>query len=190
MFRTLHRDISLYDFLVQPLENINNVHLSWFFTTILHSFSFSILFSQYIPIVPKFVTDHFSGFGIEFNKFGFLFVALLLFYFIKNMATYFFFASIDHIKNYNQYAHAAQKYYLVFSLVTLVFCVLHYYLPLNSRSFFRIYLGVLIFAFFLKILYYLFNNQQILPKHLYYKILYICSLQILPILVLWKFCFF
>ena len=74
-------------------------------------------------------------------------------------------------------------------MLIMVISILHYYLPLNTRLFFRIYLVVLIFAFVLKILYYLFNNQRILPKQFYYKFLYICSLQILPILVVWKFCF-
>ena len=189
MFRTLHRDISLYDFLLQPFENVNNTYLSWAITTILHCISFSVLFSQYIPVVPKFVSENFSGFGIEFNKFGFMLTTLLLFYFVKNLVTYFFFASIDNIKNYHYFAHAAQKYYLIYSMLIMVVSLLHYYLPLNTRLFFRIYLVVLIFAFVLKILYYLFNNQRILPKQFYYKFLYICSLQILPILVVWKFCF-
>lgn len=189
MFKTLHRDISLYDFLMQPLENVNNTHLSWAITTILHCASFSILFSQYIPVVPKFITENFSAFGIEFNKFGFMFTTLLLFYFVKNIVTYFFFASVDNIKNYNYFAHAAQKYYLIYSLVILITCVIHYYLPLNTRLFLKVYLIILFLAFILKIGYYLFNNQQILPKHFYYKFLYICSLQILPILVVWKFCF-
>lgn len=189
MFKTLHRDFSLYDFLIQPLENVNNIHLSWAITTILHCASFSILFSQYIPVVPKFITENFSAFGIEFNKFGFLFTTLLLFYFVKNIITYFFFASVDNLKNYNRFAHAAQKYYLIYSLVILITSVLHYYLPLNTRLFLKVYLIILFLAFILKIGYYLFNYQQILPKHFYYKFLYICSLQILPILVVWKFCF-
>ncbi len=189
MFKTLHRDVSLYDFLMQPLENVNNTNLSWAITTILHCASFSVLFSQYIPIVPKFITENFSAFGIEFNKFGFMFTTLLLFYFVKNIVTYFFFASVDNIKNYNYFAYAAQKYYLIYSLVILITSVLHYYLPLNTRLFLKVYLIILFLAFMLKIGYYLFNNQRILPKHFYYKFLYICSLQILPILVVWKFCF-
>lgn len=189
MFRTLHRGISLYDFLTQPFEDVNNIYLSWGITTVLHSVSFSILFSQYIPVVPKFITEYFPFLGIEFNKFGFMLTALLAFYFIKNIMIYFFFASVENLKNYDQYAHAAQKYYLVYSIVILIISVLHYYLPLEPRLFFKIYLAMIVFGFLLKILYYLFYNQPILPEQWYYKFLYICSLQILPILVVWKFCF-
>ena len=189
MFRTLHRDISLYDFLLQPFEDVNNTHLSWAITTILYCISFSVLFSQYVPIVPKFIEENLSFWGISFNKFGFMFFTLLLFYLAKNLITYFFFASVENTKNYNHYALSAQKYYLVYSLVLLGLSVLHYYLPLNTRLFFKIYLIAVALAFLLKILYYLFNNQEILPKQWYYKFLYICSLQILPVLVVWKFCF-
>lgn len=189
MFRALHRGISLYNFLAQPFEDVNNVYLSWAVTTILHSVSFSILFSQYIPLVPKFITDYCSFLGIEFNKFGFMLTTVLVFYFLKNIITYFFFASVENLKNYAQYAHAAQKYYLVYSMVILIISVLHFYLPLDPRFSSKIYLGLAVFGLLLKILYYLFYSQPILPRQWYYKFLYICSLQILPILVVWKFCF-
>ncbi|TQE61297.1 DUF4271 domain-containing protein, partial [Leptospira interrogans] len=40
-----------------------------------------------------------------------------------------------------------------------------------------------------KNLVYIFHNQPILPEKWYYKFLYICTLQIVPVLVLWKFLF-
>lgn len=189
LFKTLHRNISLAEFILQPYENTNNNVLSWFFTTILFSVSFSVLFSQYLPVVPKFVTENFSFSGIQFNKFGFLLTSLLLFYVAKNIIIYLFYGSIQELKKFGKYSFVAQKYYLIYSFLILFLSIIHYYLPINKHKMFIFYVFVLIFAFLLKLTIYLFHNQRILPKEWYYKILYICTLQILPALLIWKFWF-
>ena len=189
LFKTLHRNISLAEFIMQPYENTNNNVLSWFFTTILFSLSFSVLFSQYIPVVPKFVAENFSLLGVQFNKFGFLLTSLLLFYIVKNIIIYLFYGSIQELKKFGKYSFVAQKYYLIYSFVILALSIIHYYLSINKHKMFIFYVFVLIFAFLLKLSIYLFHNQRILPKEWYYKILYICTLQILPALLIWKFWF-
>jgi hypothetical protein len=83
IFKTLHRDVTLIEFILQPYEESNNNTLSWVFTTILFSVSFSVLFSQFIPIVPKFITQNLVVAGITFNKFGFVLVSMLLFTLLK-----------------------------------------------------------------------------------------------------------
>lgn len=189
LFKTLHRNISLAEFIMQPYENTNNNVLSWFFTTILFSLSFSVLFSQYIPVVPKFVAENFSLLGVQFNKFGFLLTSLLLFYIVKNIIIYLFYGSIQELKKFGKYSFVAQKYYLIYSFVILALSIIHYYLSINKHKMFIFYVFVIIFAFLLKLSIYLFHNQRILPKEWYYKILYICTLQILPALLIWKFWF-
>ena len=189
LFKTLHRNISLAEFIMQPYENTNNNVLSWFFTTILFSLSFSVLFSQYIPVVPKFVAENFSLLGVQFNKFGFLLTSLLLFYIVKNIIIYLFYGSIQELKKFGKYSFVAQKYYLIYSFVILALSIIHYYLSINKHKMFIFYVFVIIFGFLLKLSIYLFHNQRILPKEWYYKILYICTLQILPALLIWKFWF-
>ena len=189
MFKTLHRDISLLEFIAQPYDNSNNNFLSWFISTILFSLSFSVLFSQYVPIVPQFIAENFKFFGISFNKFGFMFVSLLLFYFVKNGATYLFYGSIQELKKFGSYTFIAQKYYIVYSVVILIMSLVLYYLPIDKQKLFIINVFVVVLAFLLKIGIYLFHNQRILPGEWYYKFLYICTLQILPALVVWKFWF-
>ena len=163
--------------------------MSWFITTILFSLSFSILFSQYIPIVPEYITENTRFLGVELNKFGFLFLSLLLFYFVKNLVIYFFYGSIQQLKKFSSYSFVTQKYYLVYSFVILVISLLHFYIPFNTHIAFHYYMIMIMVAFLLKLLIYLFHNQQILPDEWYYKFLYICTLQILPALVIWKFWF-
>lgn len=190
LFKTLHRNVSLVEFLFQPYENTNNNILSWFFTTLLFSVSFSVLFSQYIPVVPKFISENISFFGFQFNKFGFILTSLLLFYLIKNILVYLFYGSIQELKKFGKYSFVAQKYYLVYSFVFLLLSFIHYYLPVDKHKIFTFYVLISIIAFALKLLLYLFHNQRILPEEWYYKILYICTLQILPSLLIWKFWFF
>lgn len=190
MFRTLHRDISLVEYITQPFENANNHFLSWFFTTILFSACFSIFFSQYIPVVPKYITDNLNFYGFVFNKFGFIFTSLLLFYLIKGGITYLFYGSIQELSKFGRYTFVAQKFYMVYSVVILIMSAILYYLPIDKQKLFIVGVLMVIFAFILKIAIYLFHNQRILPREWYYKFLYICTLQILPALVMWKFWFF
>ena len=190
MFKTLHRDISLVEFIAQPFENSNNNFLSWLFTTILFSVSFSVFFSQFIPIVPQYINENLKFFGVVFNKFGFLFTTLLLFYAIKCGITYLFYGSIQELSKFGVYTFVAQKFYMVYSVVILIMSFILYYLPIDKQKFFIVGISMVILAFFLKITIYLFHNQRILPGEWYYKFLYICTLQILPALVMWKFWFF
>ena len=170
IFKTLHRDVTLIEFILQPYEESNNNTLSWVFTTILFSVSFSVLFSQFIPIVPKFIAQN-------------------LVHLIKNIFVYLFYGSINQLERFGRYSFVAQKYFMVYSLVILVISFLHYYLHFKTSNAFVYYSSLIFIAFTIKILIYLFHPQQILPRQWYYKFLYICTLQILPILVLWKFWF-
>lgn len=189
IFKTLHRDVTLIEFILQPYEESNNNTLSWVLTTILFSVSFSVLFSQFIPIVPKFITQNLVVAGITFNKFGFVLFSLLLFQLIKNIFVYLFYGSINQLERFGRYSFVAQKYFMVYSLVILVISFLHYYLHFKTSNAFFYYSSLIFIAFTIKLLIYLFHPQQILPRQWYYKFLYICTLQILPILALWKFWF-
>jgi hypothetical protein len=189
IFKTLHRDVTLIEFILQPYEESNNNILSWVFTTILFSISFSVLFSQFIPIVPLFISQNLVFGDVTLNKFGFIFVSLLMFYGIKNIFVYLFYGSINQLERFGRYSFIAQKYFMVYSLVILVMSVFHYYLHIKTSNAFIYYSSIVFIAFIIKVLIYLFHPQQILPRQWYYKFLYICTLQILPILVLWKFWF-
>ncbi len=190
MFRTLHRDVSLVKYIAQPYENANNNILSWLFTTLLFSVCFSVFFSQFIPIVPKYITENIRLFGFVVNKFGFLFISFLLFHLIKGLATYLFYGSIQELSKFGRFIFVMQKFYMIASVVILIMSLILYYLPIDKQKFFIISILLFILAFILKIAIYLFHNERILPGEWYYKFLYICTLQILPILVMWKFWFF
>ena len=92
-------------------------------------------------------------------------------------------------KKMQDFGFAAQKFYFVLSLILIILSFVHYYFSINKLSLFNYYLIAMVFLAIFKMLYYMFHRQQPLPKDWYYKILYICTFQILPMLALWKFLF-
>lgn len=189
MFKTLQRNISLSEFVVQNYSEAANIFLSWLIVSVAYCVTFAVLFSQYIPIVPRFVTEYLALGGYTFNKMGFMLMVLFLYYGVRFLLTYLFFASIGDFKKMQDFGFAAQKFYFVLSLILIILSFVHYYFSINKLSLFNYYLIAMVFLAIFKMLYYMFHRQQPLPKDLYYKILYICTFQILPMLALWKFLF-
>ena len=151
-------------------------------------FSSYLFLSQYIPVVPRFINDHINLGGYTLNKFGFIFITYLLLYGIKCILSYLFLPALEtqtvgsHILstsiNFSYYYFAILCPYIgslflsyrSLSGVQLLHRHADFYLcRQNSIS--------------------TFNRNPTLPKEWYYKFLYICTLQILPHLVVWKFLF-
>ncbi|WP_232815864.1 DUF4271 domain-containing protein [Chryseobacterium capnotolerans] len=72
----------------------------------------------------------------------------------------------------------------------IILCVTHYYFPIDRNKIFPYYFFFFAFVFIFKVFFYLFHKNKILPEKWYYKFLYICTLQIAPLLLLWKLLFF
>lgn len=188
MVMSLNRYASLKDFILQASEESSNQFLTWFITSLVFIVALSTLISQYIPIVPREIASiKISGF--QLNKFGFTFLTLSLFYLVRMVLTYLLFSSIDNARNWKSFYFAATKFYFVASLVLIIANFAHYYFYIDKNQAFAIYILALAFLFVFKQFYYLFYKDQILPNSWYYKFLYICTLQIVPVLVLWKFLF-
>lgn len=184
-----NRDANIKDFLLQKIEDSNNLTPSWAIISIVRSIMIALLLSQFVPIVPKFVSE-LQIFGLELNKFGFTFLAVLAFDIIKNVLTFFFYNSVGDGKNLKGLALISSKFYFLESIGLIIAGFALYYYPLDLVRYFHAIIFVLIALFVLKNLIYIFHNQAILPEKWYYKFLYICTLQIVPVLVLWKFLFY
>lgn len=184
----LQREASLREFLLQKLEDSSNVFLSWIIVSIVNVALLSILISQFIPFLPKFLQKNLL-FGIGLNKFGFTFLSISAFYILKVILSYFYFYAVRNQKNWQKFYFAATRFYFLLALLLIIGCLHQFYFLedrfLTLQSYFLFFAIVFIF----KNIYYLFHNYQILPRLWYYKILYICTLQIIPLLVLWKFLF-
>ena len=188
LFNGLQRGQSIWEYLRQDYKEIQNLFLCWLGISVGYITVLSVLFSQYIPLVPRFVLN-FDIDGFVLNKMGVMFGVLLLFYFVKSVFTALFYKGIGQVQKYLVLGFVAQKFYFLQSLLLMVLCIIHYYFPIDRQGFFIYYLILMVLLFISKITFYIFHKDKPLPREWYYKILYICTLQILPLLAIWKFIF-
>ena len=184
-----NRDANIKDFLLQKIDDSNNLTPSWMIISIVRAVMISLLLSQFVPIIPKFISD-IQIFGLQLNKFGFSVLAVLAFDVIKNFITFLFYNSIGNGKNLKGLALISSKFYFLESIGFMIAGFALFYYPVDLVQYFYVIIIILISLFVLKNLIYIFHNQAILPEKWYYKFLYICTLQIVPVLVLWKFLFY
>ena len=189
MLLSLRRDSSVTEFLLQKFADSTNNFLSWIIISLVFALVLSVFVSQNIPVVPQKISD-FQFFGYELNKFGFTFVGISVFYFLKNILTYLYFAGTGAAKKWEVFYSIASKFYFCFSIVIMILCLIQYFYRFDKWVMFDVYLAVFAFAFLFKQIYYILHSSNILPQKWYYKFLYICTLQIVPVLVLWKLLFF
>ncbi|MFY1045350.1 DUF4271 domain-containing protein [Chryseobacterium sp. GP-SGM7] len=189
MMNIVEREANLKDFLLQKYYDASNNLPSWMITSIVTILSLSILVSQYVPIIPKFVAE-FQPFGYQLNKIGYTLIVISLFYFIRTTLSFLLYQSIGDGKKWTIFYFTSAKFHFIFSILLIILCVVHYYFPIDRNRAFIYYLCFFCFVFIFKVFFYLFHRNNILPQKWYYKFLYICTLQIAPILMLWKLLFF
>ncbi len=188
-FLSLNREASIKEFLLQKIEDAPNVFLTWVVISAVFCVQLTLLFSQYLPAVPK-VVENVSIMGFSLNKFGYLFLIVSIFYLFKTVFTFFFYVSINQSKNFNVLIFNSSKIFFVFSMILIILVFLNYYINIETRNFLPIILVLSAFLFVFKIFFYLFNKNNTLPNQWYYKILYICTLQIAPVFAMWRLVFF
>ena len=188
MMISLQRDSSIREFLLQSFADSSNGFASWVITGVVTCLTGAALISQYVPIVPKFVAD-LQLFGLQLNKFGFVSIALILFYMLKAVFTFFLFESVGSSKKWSVFYFTGTKFYFTVSLLLIILNIVNYYFSLDSAVLFQIYLVFFAVSFIFKIFFYIFHRNNILPNQWYYKFLYICTLQIAPVMLLWKLLF-
>ncbi|WP_415325169.1 DUF4271 domain-containing protein [Chryseobacterium sp. MMS23-Vi53] len=189
MMNIVEREANLKDFLLQKYFDASNNLPSWVITSCVVTLTLSVLISQYVPVVPKFVAD-LQVLGYQLNKFGFCLLTIVLFYLTKTSLGFLFYQSIGDGKKWTIFYFTSTKFYFILSFLLIILSVTHYYFPIDRNKMFFYYLLFFCFVFIFKIFFYLFHKNNILPEKWYYKFLYICTLQIAPLLLLWKLLFF
>ncbi|MCS3867760.1 hypothetical protein J3D55_000676 [Chryseobacterium ginsenosidimutans] len=189
MMNIVEREANLKDFLLQKYFDASNNLPSWVITSCVIALTLAVLISQYVPTVPKFVADLQIA-GYQLNKFGFCLIAIVLFYLIKSSLGFLFYQSIGDGKKWTVFYFTSTKFYFILSFLLIILCVTHYYFPVDRNKLFLYYLSFFAIVFIFKVFFYLFHKNKILPEKWYYKFLYICTLQIAPLLLLWKLLFF
>lgn len=188
MFYSLQRGLSLKEFLLQDYNEKQNSLLCWAIISIGFSIALSVLMAQYIPIVPRFMVEYNIN-GYVLNKIGMMITSFLVFYFVKSFITALFYKGIGQLEKYWVLGFIAQKFYFILSLLLILINLIHYYLPIDREKMYVFYILGFFLFFIGKNIFYFFHKEQPLPEEWYYKILYICTLQILPLLAIWKLIF-
>ena len=189
MLISLQRDSSVKDFLMQQFPDSSNTFLSWLTVSLVFALLSAAFVSPYIPIVPKKVSD-LQLFGYELNKFGFAFFSITGFYILKTMLSYLYFAGTGAIKQWSIFYFTASKYYFCISILMIILCTANFFYEIDQLNILPYYGAIFFLMLIFKLSFYWFHKNNILPEKWYYKFLYICTLQILPFLVLWKVLFF
>lgn len=189
MLDNLQREATVRDFLLQSFEDAGNTLISWAICSLVFFVLASVVLSNYVSVLPKFVDDA-QLLGYQLNKYGFTFLSLLLFHLFKTLLTYLFYQSTGDGQRFNQLYFAATKYFFAISLLLPPLAVVQYFIKPGRAALFELYFAGAAGFILFKVLYYLFSRPAVLPEKGYYKILYICTLQIIPVLVLWKLLFF
>lgn len=189
LLSVFQRDANIKDFLTQKIEDSNNLTPSWLIISIVRCVMLSLLLSQFVPVIPK-IFSEIKFFGYQINKFGFTLMSVIIFDIIRNMLTFFFYSSIGSGKNLKGLTLVSSKFYFLESIALIIAGFTLYFYPIDLVKYFYFIIGLVVGSFVLKNLIYIFHNQTILPEKWYYKFLYICTLQIVPTLVLWKFLFY
>ena len=188
VFNWLQKEVSFKEYLFQSYDLAQNNVLTWILISGIFVGVLSLLLSQYVPIVPRFVAD-IDLMEFRINKIGFFFTVLSLYYILKTVLSLLFYKTIGQMGKYLVMTFIAQRFYFVESLLLLCLSIVHYYFPIDRVEAFLYYAVFMAVLFVGKILFYFFHKENPLPDRWYYKILYICTLQILPLLAVWKFIF-
>lgn len=188
-FTYLNRESTLKEFFVQKKEDATNIFLIWMVISVVFCVQLTTLVSQYLPSVPELI-DTLNVLGYTLNKFGYVFLVLGCFFLLRTVFTFFFYSSVNQMKNFNTLVFSVTRYYFVIGIVLMVFNFINYYILINKEFFLRFIFISLLSFFIFKQFFYLFNKNEVLPKQWYYKILYICTLQIAPLFAVWRLLFF
>ena len=188
MLLSLNRESSLKDFILHPISEGANLLANWVIVSMVFVLVMAVLLSQYIPVVPKTISQY-HLFGWELNKWGFTLLAITLFYVSKSLVSYLFYMSINEGDRWTRLVFVSTKFYFILSLIIMIINIVHCYFGIDHGIVLRYYWFFAVFVFVFKLFFYGFNKNSILPEDWYYKILYICTLQIIPIGVLWRLLF-
>ncbi len=185
----LQRQSGLREFFTQNFIDSGNIFPTWLIVSVVYSVLLATFVSNYIPIVPKYI-EEFSLFGYSLNKFGFTLLAVSVFYFVKFFFTFFLYSAIGQDKKWGRMYFVSSKFYMAVSILLIVGNLVNYYFDIDREKLFVISVLSAAMIFIFKNFFYTFNRNHILPNEWYYKFLYICTLQLAPVLALWKLLFY
>ncbi len=185
VFQYLQRDSRFLKFFSQNFIDSGNIFPTWLVVSGVYVLLFATFVSKFLPVIPAEV-EKISVMGYSLNKMGYVLLISSLYYVARFFLTFFFYSSIGEDKKWARLYFVTSKFYMFLSFVLIGGILLIYFFDYSGLLLLRVSFVVAFVLFVFKQFFYLFNRNYILPNNWYYKILYICTLQIIPILALWK----
>lgn len=181
-FRLLYQHPTVWHYLKAPqVPSVNNlafyVIVSGVCTALL-----AALLSGYVPLLPAW-TDELRVAGIGLNPFGYTWWVLSLTDAVRVLLTFLLFSATGNAQRWAHFYYFMAKYQVVYSFPLLVLCIARYFFPVDVYHFGEILLITLGLSFIIKIALTLILRPEVLPSPWYYKLLYICTLQFSPVLL-------
>lgn len=187
VFQVFHKGMGLIDYLTGPMEETGNLYSSWILGSIAFAMCWSVILSSFIPAVPRSWQDLVSFSGFRFTSFGFVFWCVSGLMLFRSIFSFLFFHTSGHKSTWLPFVHQALQFHTVYTLFLLPSILIWFYILDSSVHFFPHIIAILGGIEVLKIVHYLIHHRHCLPHGWYHKMLYICTLEILPLFFLWKY---
>ncbi len=143
-----------------------------------------LLFSFSLTIISLTVFIVLTPLLFERNLFVFLLTLAFvsLFYVVKKIITYCFIVLFEVKEELNYFIHTQNGYLYTVSLLLFPMLIFHQYFLNSITLLVYIVALLLIFRGFLILV----NNKKVIFSHIFYFILYFCTLELAPLLILYK----
>ncbi|MDO4224577.1 MAG: DUF4271 domain-containing protein [Bergeyella zoohelcum] len=185
----LQRTAGLKDFFLQAYEETANVFASWGLVSLVFVVLLAALASDFVLVLPKEI-EQISLLGYSLNKMGYSLLVLSGFYLVRYLLTALFYLCTNDGERLSKLQFVSAKFYFIIASLLILGNFINYYLDINPILVQQVFPIATAVVIGFKVLFFIFNRNEILPKLWYYKILYICTLQFPPILAVWKLLFF
>lgn len=159
--------------------NVFNV-IFLFFSAIV----FSILLFQTPFFLEKFISVE-AVFDDNFDTFFYVFLKVLTFYLLKFIVEYFTFQVLQLEDKVFYFMSSKWNYYFTISVYVFLLLIFEEYADLNNLLIYFFIGGIYLITFVMHFL----TNKNLIFSNFFYFILYICTLEIAPLLILFKLIF-
>lgn len=165
-------------------ENISFFNIFNIIFLVFSAIVLSILLFQTPLFLGKFISIE-VAFDNNFDTFFVVFLKVLIFYFLKFIVEYFMFQVLQLQDKAFYFMVSKWNYYFTTSVYVFLLLIFEVYADLNNLLIYLFIGGIYLITFIMHFL----TNKNLIFSNFFYFILYICTLEIAPLLILFKLIF-
>lgn len=165
-------------------ENISFFNIFNIIFLVFSAIVLSILLFQTPLFLGKFISIE-VAFDNNFDTFFIVFLKVLIFYFLKFIFEYFMFQVLQLQDKVFYFMVSKWNYYFTTSVYVFLLLIFEEYADFNNLLIYFFIGGIYLITFIMHFL----TNKNLIFSNFFYFILYICTLEIAPLLILFKLIF-